>query len=80
MLRQSKSLKESIQSRFKVIFVDEYQDTNYSQFLFLKELYLDGMYFMVVGDEDQSIYSLGELELKIFLNLKKLLTMLLNFI
>lgn len=57
MLRQSKSLKESIQSRFKVIFVDEYQDTNYSQFLFLKELYLDGMYFMVVGDEDQSIYS-----------------------
>ncbi|OJH15417.1 DNA helicase [Borreliella bissettiae] len=57
MLRQSKYLKESIQSRFKVIFVDEYQDTNYSQFLFLKELYLDGMYFMVVGDEDQSIYS-----------------------
>ncbi|WPM05969.1 ATP-dependent helicase [Borreliella sinica] len=57
MLRQSKSLKEFVQSKFKVIFVDEYQDTNYSQFLFLKELYSNGMYFMVVGDEDQSIYS-----------------------
>ncbi|WNY66708.1 ATP-dependent helicase [Borreliella lusitaniae] len=57
MLRQSKFLKESVQSKFKVIFIDEYQDTNYSQFLFLKELYLNGMYFMVVGDEDQSIYS-----------------------
>ncbi|WKC85268.1 ATP-dependent helicase [Borreliella lusitaniae] len=57
MLRQSKLLKESVQSKFKVIFIDEYQDTNYSQFLFLKELYLNGMYFMVVGDEDQSIYS-----------------------
>ncbi|QMU99134.1 AAA family ATPase [Borrelia sp. A-FGy1] len=58
MLRDSEDIKRRIQNRFRAILVDEYQDTNYSQFLFLKELYNQNMHhFMVVGDEDQSIYS-----------------------
>ncbi|UER67525.1 ATP-dependent helicase [Borrelia sp. BU AG58] len=57
MLRGSEDIKRRVQKRFKAILVDEYQDTNYAQFLFLKELYGQGMHFMVVGDEDQSIYS-----------------------
>ncbi|WP_024653924.1 ATP-dependent helicase [Borrelia persica] len=57
MLRNCEDIKMRVQRRFKAIFVDEYQDTNYSQFLFLRELYCKDMYFMVVGDEDQSIYS-----------------------
>ncbi|WP_445435930.1 ATP-dependent helicase [Candidatus Borreliella tachyglossi] len=57
MLRESYDIRMRVQKRFKAILVDEYQDTNYAQFLFLKELYCQDMYFMVVGDEDQSIYS-----------------------
>ncbi|AYE36222.1 ATP-dependent helicase [Borrelia turcica IST7] len=57
MLRESEDIKRRVQKRFRAILVDEYQDTNYAQFLFLKELYNQGMHFMVVGDEDQSIYS-----------------------
>ncbi|AHH10513.1 ATP-dependent helicase [Borrelia coriaceae] len=57
MLRDCEDIKMKVQKRFKAIFVDEYQDTNYTQFLFIKELYCKGMHFMVVGDEDQSIYS-----------------------
>ncbi|UEQ06990.1 ATP-dependent helicase [Borrelia hermsii] len=57
MLRNCEDIKMRVQRKFKAIFVDEYQDTNYAQFLFLKELYCENMHFMVVGDEDQSIYS-----------------------
>ncbi|QFP41983.1 ATP-dependent helicase [Borrelia miyamotoi] len=58
MLRNCEDIKVKVHKRFKAIFVDEYQDTSYAQFLFLKELYCKDMHhFMVVGDEDQSIYS-----------------------
>ncbi|AHH03320.1 DNA helicase II [Borrelia nietonii YOR] len=57
MLRNCEDIKMRVQRKFKAIFVDEYQDTNHAQFLFLKELYCENMHFMVVGDEDQSIYS-----------------------
>ncbi|ACH93295.1 DNA helicase [Borrelia duttonii Ly] len=57
MLQNCENIRMRVQKRFKAIFVDEYQDTNYSQFLFLRELYYKDAYFMVVGDEDQSIYS-----------------------
>nr|ABP88202.1 hypothertical protein [Borrelia lonestari] len=57
MLTNCEDIKMKVNARFKAIFVDEYQDTNYAQFLFLRELYSKDMHFMVVGDEDQSIYS-----------------------
>ncbi len=47
---------EKYQRRFKYIMVDEYQDTNYAQYILVKML---GGYYhnvCVVGDDDQSIY------------------------
>ena len=44
-------------SRFKLILVDEYQDSNKEQFLFLRKFKSNDAKLVVVGDDDQSIYS-----------------------
>lgn len=44
------------QERFKYIMVDEYQDTNHTQFLLVKMLAAKYRNICVVGDDDQSIY------------------------
>ncbi len=56
LLRRETAVAERIRGRFRVILVDEYQDANRAQFLLLRELYREGTYLCVVGDEDQSIY------------------------
>lgn len=43
-------------NRFKVILVDEYQDSNIAQFELLKRLVGPSCFICVVGDDDQSIY------------------------
>lgn len=48
---------ERYQKRFKYLLVDEYQDTNRAQFLFVLLLSEVHKNICVVGDEDQSIYS-----------------------
>lgn len=45
------------QRRIRYLLVDEYQDTNISQYLLVKLLVGDQPRFTVVGDDDQSIYS-----------------------
>lgn len=48
---------DQIQSRFKYIMVDEYQDTNIAQYLWLRLLGQKHKNIFCVGDEDQSIYT-----------------------
>lgn len=53
---KDKEVLEMYQTRFKYIMVDEYQDTNNSQFLLIKFLAAKWRNLCVVGDDDQSIY------------------------
>ncbi|MCB2057244.1 MAG: UvrD-helicase domain-containing protein [Novosphingobium sp.] len=57
VLRQHRDVLEHYQQRFKYIMVDEYQDTNQVQYLWLRLLAQPRHNICVVGDDDQSIYS-----------------------
>lgn len=58
------------QHRFKYILVDEYQDTNYSQYLLVKKLAAVHQNICVVGDDAQSIYSFRGANIQNILNFK----------
>ncbi|MBI1309477.1 MAG: AAA family ATPase [Proteobacteria bacterium] len=57
LLTRHEDLARQYQSKFKYILVDEYQDTNTVQYLWLKALAKGHGNIAVVGDDDQSIYS-----------------------
>src|SRR5579883_845081 len=57
LLTQRKEVLEEYQARLKYILVDEYQDTNVSQYLWLRLLAQRHKNICCVGDDDQSIYS-----------------------
>ena len=57
ILRNHRDVLEQYQQRFKYIMVDEYQDTNAVQYLWLRLLAQSRRNLCVVGDDDQSIYS-----------------------
>ncbi|HEX8057481.1 MAG TPA: UvrD-helicase domain-containing protein, partial [Novosphingobium sp.] len=57
IFRQHREVLEQYQRRFKYILVDEYQDTNQVQYLWLRLLAQVRQNICVVGDDDQSIYS-----------------------
>jgi DNA helicase-2/ATP-dependent DNA helicase PcrA len=57
ILKNHRDVLENYQQRFKYILVDEYQDTNASQYLWLRLLAQANKNICVVGDDDQSIYS-----------------------
>ncbi|HUJ02054.1 MAG TPA: UvrD-helicase domain-containing protein [Rhizomicrobium sp.] len=56
ILREHKEILEEYRERFKYMLVDEYQDTNVVQYLWLKLLAGTTGNVCVVGDDDQSIY------------------------
>jgi DNA helicase-2/ATP-dependent DNA helicase PcrA len=56
LLREDEAVRRRTRQRFRVILVDEYQDSNIAQFELLRLLAGDGAYICVVGDDDQSIY------------------------
>jgi DNA helicase-2/ATP-dependent DNA helicase PcrA len=57
ILRQHPDILADYQRRFRYIMVDEYQDTNAVQYLWLRLLAQGHKNICVVGDDDQSIYS-----------------------
>ncbi len=62
MLRESPSVRQACQDRWKYLLVDEYQDTNHAQFMIASLLAGEGETdkgpnICVVGDPDQAIYS-----------------------
>ena len=59
------------QDRFRYILVDEYQDTNHSQYLIVKALSSKFENICVVGDDAQSIYSFRGANIYNILNFKK---------
>lgn len=64
LLRENEDIRRKIQGRFKIILVDEYQDSNIAQYELLKQLYSEESYICVVGDDDQSIYSFRGAEVR----------------
>jgi DNA helicase II / ATP-dependent DNA helicase PcrA len=57
ILKKHRDVLELYQNRFRYILVDEYQDTNQSQYLWLRLLAQTRKNICCVGDDDQSIYS-----------------------
>ncbi len=55
---------EKYQNRFKYILVDEFQDTNYAQYMLIKLLASAHRNISAVGDDDQSIYKFRGAEVK----------------
>jgi DNA helicase-2/ATP-dependent DNA helicase PcrA len=57
LLKTDREVLAQYQQRFRYIMVDEYQDTNSSQYLWLRLLAQERKNICCVGDDDQSIYS-----------------------
>ncbi|MCF6365055.1 MAG: exodeoxyribonuclease V subunit gamma [Bacteroidales bacterium] len=57
LFKQRPDILEKYQNKFDYILVDEYQDTNFSQYLIIKKLAEQHKNICVVGDDAQSIYS-----------------------
>lgn len=57
IFRRERDVLAQYQQRFKYVMVDEYQDTNAVQYLWLRLIAQERKNICVVGDDDQSIYS-----------------------
>ena len=57
LLKNHEDVREAYQDRFLYLMVDEYQDTNRAQYAITQLLAAKNRNIMVVGDDDQSIYS-----------------------
>ena len=71
MLRDFPQVLEKLQARFNFLLVDEYQDTNFSQYLIVKKLSARHRNVCVVGDDSQSIYAFRGARIENILNFLK---------
>ena len=71
LFRDHASILLKYQDKFRYILVDEYQDTNFSQYLILKKLAARFENICVVGDDAQSIYSFRGANIQNILNFQK---------
>ncbi|WP_300666802.1 UvrD-helicase domain-containing protein [Fluviicola sp.] len=70
LLRDFPDVLSYYQHKFKYILVDEYQDTNYAQYLIVKKLAAVYENICVVGDDAQSIYSFRGANIQNILNFR----------
>ena len=71
ILLQNVDILEKYQAKFRYIMVDEYQDTNVTQYMFLRLLSQKNRNLCCVGDDDQSIYSWRGAEIENILRFEK---------
>ena len=71
LFRAHPDILERFQERFRYISVDEYQDTNTAQFIFVSLLAKKYQNICVVGDDDQSIYKFRGANIGNILNFEK---------
>lgn len=71
LLRDFPETLYKYQLKFQYVLVDEYQDTNFSQYLIVKKLAANNENLCVVGDDAQSIYAFRGANIQNILNFKK---------
>lgn len=71
LFREHPESLEVCRARFRYVMVDEYQDTNASQFELIHSIACEHRNFCVVGDDDQSIYGWRGAEIANLLDLEK---------
>ncbi len=70
LFNSSEKILEKYQDKFQYILVDEYQDTNYSQYMIIHKLAMKHNNICVVGDDAQSIYAFRGARIENMLNFK----------
>lgn len=70
LFKLSPEILDKYRSRFDYVLVDEYQDTNFAQYLIVKKLSEQHRKLFVVGDDAQSIYSFRGAKIQNILNFK----------
>jgi DNA helicase II / ATP-dependent DNA helicase PcrA len=71
LLRDFPDVLNKYQDKFRYILVDEYQDTNFSQYVIVKQLAARFENICVVGDDAQSIYAFRGANIQNILNFEK---------
>ena len=71
LFREDPAVLSKYQDKFDYVLVDEYQDTNYAQYLIIKKLAEIHNNICVVGDDAQSIYSFRGARIENILNFQK---------
>ncbi|HZO52872.1 MAG TPA: UvrD-helicase domain-containing protein, partial [Bryobacteraceae bacterium] len=71
LLRSDEATRDAYNARFEHLMIDEYQDTNRSQYELMRLLSVHHSNVCVVGDEDQSIYSWRGADIRNILDFEK---------
>ncbi len=71
LLKNHAEVLNKYQHKFRYLMVDEYQDTNFSQYLIVKKLAAVNENICVVGDDAQSIYAFRGANIQNILNFQK---------
>ena len=72
LLEDNPDIRDHLHKRYRLILVDEYQDSNGGQFRLLRNLAGEHTQLVVVGDDDQSIYRFRGAEIENILNFSKI--------